>query len=1126
LLAEVQKLVRARQNISYVIVDIVLTVYWCCQLAETLSKKTPPNRDAEILKALEALLVPPKRVAVIDRLHEYKVLTARAKTPVPARTVPVLAPVPKPAEEEKAKCVEVQTEPLPVPPRAPTPPPVQAPDPVAAPQPVIIHVPVPAPAAAPAPPGLERELIELMRSVVDTQHQTMQGNQALILSLIHERSIPPAPEPEYVEEEVIAPPTPPKAPTPPPAVVEPPPAPVQAPLRPAYSTAFGSVVLGAGLMEGPYATPPTIVPPALQPCVLRGVPLPRPGRGPVVAVPAGPLEGRSDPDIAPPHHRREGDEVIDLPLSSDEVHGTVDIEDVGEGGDAGPIPMVIPSHTAVTVGAATQEAGGVVEEADQVAPFAEADAGPSVEYLPAGDDRANIGLSGAGTASTAGRGGASRHSAPGSVHHVHPSDIPPHMRRVASEFTMRALRHPYRGDTGDTAAATDSEKLPVVAAAASAGNEASEAQPLLTLLQNLHTLTTGPVAPLAGPTLVASALTPEAVAIMVSEGVQRGVKEALGLIDTHSPHLRPYYSPPHGQQHSARHKSLTGSLAPAAPTESDVIMLSATEQPDDAVRDSLQLLKSRRGCGRNTRAVTDLRDAQQYDARNRRIISRNMPHPRRQENDVRDSTADYDREGYGMPRTTKADVDQQRMDRELRTEIENSRLRARKLLDADENSSFNDSVSLDEETAAYLRDPLTHNLEGQEGSDEVASSSDLSLEAAGEGRTVRLVHRTVHDERQSELFSNADNAAVRADLPQKLASPRAHATAGVSKPVPASRIVPLVSRVLQQSATEEVLHIKGGMGAFNERGSIDSANSEDNDAADPEADLWDMNVSALHADRPSPPASAGRDAGPGAGLKLLKKAGGALDRRTRAAVADHSPASSVSIMTRSAESSSSGASASSGVQRIPTLGEDRAATKPGTASPLQEIPYYSPHSSQSSEDSQLPYKRSGRPSLLPRYSYAGSAITAGSARKPRSRSSSRGRHVPRSNAVTTEGSDVDAAGDTAGTERLAAQMMLNVLELHRPDSYTTRPHLANPIGARYRSKICAADSDKSGDDASEGSSSVVGAEGSGLDVGSGSSVSSGGELLDGRPAAAVGHARGGARLLGVGSGAKLLSIRK
>jgi hypothetical protein len=1100
----------------------------CCQLAEALSKKTPPNRDAEILKALEALLVPPKRVAVIDRLHEYKVLTARAKTAVPPRTVPVLAPVPKPAEEEKAKCVEVQTEPLPVPPRAPTPPPVQAPVPVAAPQPLIIHVPVPAPAAAPAPPGLERELIELMRSVVDTQHQTMQGNQALILSLIHERSISPAPEPEYVEEEVIAPPTPPRAPTPPPAVVESPPALVQAPLRPAYSTAFGSVVLGAGLMEGPYATPPTIVPPALQPCVLRGVPLPRPGRVPVVAVPAGPMEGSSDPDIAPPHHRREGDEVIDLPLSSDEVHGTADTEDVGEGGDAGPVPMVmvIPSHTAVTVDAATQEAGGVVEGADQVTPFADADTGPPVEYLPAGDDRANIGLSGAGTASTAGRGGASRHSAPGSVHHVHPSDIPPHMRRVASEFTMRALRHPYRGDKENITAATDSDRLPVVATAPSVGNVGSEAQPLLTLLQNLHTLTTGPVAPLTGPVPVATALTPETVATMVCEGVQRGVKEALGLMHTHAAHERSYYNPSQGQQHSARHKSPAGREALTAQTKSDVIMLSATEQPDDAARDSLQLLKSRRGCGRNTRAVTDLRDAQQYDARNRRTTSRNMPHPRRQENDVRDSTADYDREGYGMPRTTKADVDQQRMDRELRTEIENSRLRARKLLDADENSSFNDSVSLDEETAAYLRDPLTHNLEGPTGSGDVASSSDFSLEAAGEGRTVRLVHRTVHDERQSELFSNADNTAVRADLPQKLASPRANATVGVSKPVPAGRIVPLVSRVLQQSATEEVLHIKGGMGAFNERGSVDSANSEDNEAADPEADLWDMNVSVLHADRASPPASARRDAGPGAGLKLLKKAGGALDRRSRAVAADHSPASSVSIMTRSAESSSSGASASSGVQRIPTLGEDRAATKPGTASPLQENPYYSPRSSQSSEESQLPYKRSGRPSLLPRYSYAGSAITAGSARRPRSRSTSRGRHLPRRNGVTIEGSDVDAEGDPAGTERMAAQMMLNVLELHRPDSYTTRPHLANPIGARYRSKIYAADSDKSGDDASEGSISEGGAEGSGLDMRSGSSVSSGGELLDGRPAAAVGHARGGARLLGLGSGAKLLSIRK
>lgn len=226
------------------------------------------NHDAAILKALEALLTPPP--PVIDRLHEYKVLTVRPKVPVPVRTVPVVVPVPAPERIEVS--VEVQTEPAPVvapvvvP--APTPEPVVVPPPVvpvvAPPQQIVVNV--------PAQNTVERELIELMHNVVSTQHATMQGNQALILSLIHERT------PQTIIQEVVTEPPPSPTPIPVPTPPAPLPTPIQAPPSqlplPRYSTAFGEVVLGARSLTDAYTTPPTLIPTDHKPCVLRGIPPP------------------------------------------------------------------------------------------------------------------------------------------------------------------------------------------------------------------------------------------------------------------------------------------------------------------------------------------------------------------------------------------------------------------------------------------------------------------------------------------------------------------------------------------------------------------------------------------------------------------------------------------------------------------------------------------------------------------------------------------------------------------------------------------------------------------------------------------------------------------------------------
>jgi hypothetical protein len=109
-------------------------------------------------------------------------------------------------------------------------------------------------------------------------------------------------------------------------------------------------------------------------------------------------------------------------------------------------------------------------------------------------------------------------------------------------------------------------------------------------------------------------------------------------------------------------------------------------------------------------------------------------------------------------------------------------------------------------------------------------------------------------------------------------------------------------------------------------------------------------------------------------------------------------------------------------------------------------------------------------------------------------------------------------------------MMMNVLELHRPGNYTTAPYLANPIAKRYRSRMYATDSENSGDDDKPSAHSNAGdrsptAGSVDLDC-TGSTVSSGDELLNAAATGTGGRKQGGMKLMSVSGRPKLLSVRK
>ena len=1088
-----------------------------------MSTKQPENRDAEILRALESLLVPPKRVAVIDRLHEYKVLTARSKTEIPhkqapvAHTVPVIVPVPAPTEVVKPTSVEVQTEPIPVP-EAPIPAPVPAP------APVIINVPAP-----PAPVSMEKDLIDLMRSVVDTQHQTMQGNQALILSLIHERSTPPAPV-QYDEpsEESVEPPTPPRAPSPEPIVVPPPePAPAAEPAKPAYSTAFGSVVLGGELMVGPYTTPAVVVPPALQPCVLRGVPHPVPRRAPMPPV-NGPTEGSSEDTVpaAEPVSAKNG--VDEDNLEKDNVNTAETAVD----------PTPSSAITAIPAECAPEPAPPIYEGVA-------------------------LGLQGSGGSSTAGRGGSQQHSTAGHTQKVDLARIPPHMRRVASDFTMRALRSTPSATTtttGTSSAASLECKEHTTTP--------SSAPELLTLLQNLHTLSTHTA---VTPPVVT--VTPELISQKVSEGVQLGVKEALGLLDTHTRHST-YYNPSHNT-HSDRHKSVSrqtptlNNTTTAPTTTSQTVYISASDKPDDKMRESLVLLKSRRGGGRSTRTQLEVEEELKFQQHAQCLTSRQLPH---RSNHRKPTGLRYSSEGehyhhnYTAARqhTTQQQYTQQRQEhKNILADVEFSRFYAQKLLNVDENSSFNDSVSLDEDTAAFLRDPLTHT--SSDHVDSVTVSTDLSCDGdnhtttGGVHKNLRLIYRNEHEKRHSEVFSTTAPPLVHTDLvpqPQRSPTNSVHVHSNRERhvhPAPsAGVIVPLVSHVLYQSATEEALQRHGGIGANTVYDSIDGAHTVYDSvegahtglAASMEgctdAALWNLNTSALR------PTATTTTAAAGSNIRLLQRN---KDFPTATTSGDYrsvlSSSGSASIVTAS--------SADSTTHSCADEKQRNAGHSPGSRrSPTSKLPIRRSTTSGSSRGNggrSVSSSCSSSSDLVSSYDNSLSPSTALHRHNQHRRASrlplptTTTPHYMHNNTTKSHQQQYCTTSHDAteaDTDRLAAQMMLTALDLHRPSNYHTKPHLHNPVASHlpkhhslrpHSSRVYTADSDS---DVESDNNSVHDSIEQELNY-TGSSCSSEDELLERANIPTTtgtscsrgrGNVKTGIKLMGVGTTRKMLYVRK
>lgn len=1036
--------------------------------------KKPENRDAEILKALESLLVAPKQVALVDRLHEYKVLTARPKQPVAARTVPVVMPVPPPPVEDKPKCVEVQTEPLPAPvvetPHVPPPVVQQVIQPP--PQPVIVQV--------PAQAGVERELIELMQTVVTSQQQTMQGNQALILSLIHERNAQPEPvfrdDVSEVSEE-----TPPPAPAPPSPVVEraptPPPAPVPpapSPLR--YSTAFGSVVLGGDLMVGPYTTQPAVIPSDQKPCLLRGIPLPSSRKRP-------PPDFSGDvPNL------REGSSSDHLPTDpppSDCTLGAGDVDGEGCVGEpsfkqegaqgalaAAPLePQDV--HATSTEHKVNNNAGDV----ERTAPALQA-LEPTREQ---GSSAAGVlGLEGSGVSSTAGRGGSHQHTTPGIIEKVPVGSIPPHMRRIASAFTMRALSGPpdVPPPTAAGAAAASSSPSPSDPSAVTPCMS-SEVGNVHTLMRNLHILSGMPV-----PAPAAQAITAEFIAEKISEGVQLGVKEALGLMDTHTPH-RTYYdatsrpSARHGANPSSHISSNSNNRGLLSADKSHRLNYDQHHDQQEEVRHSLQLLKSRRGGAGSRRrggtasSATDSTEfsdhshcpqhqqQQHYNANHiRSTYYSRLPHVAVNTNDIHNNQ-DANKDLFQPPRRRELSAQKMRAEEaDVMKEMELSRKHVHRLLQMDENSSFNDSVSLDEETAAHLRDPLLYNVQN-------ADVSEMSSLDFGEHKNVRLVQRGEHRRRHQELFASQDAPHVRRDLPARSTPPNSAAATTPSKRSEAAGsfvglgIVPLVSKVLAQSATEEALQNPRLCSAFaGSRSYEDDRNRGERDlSASVEDDMWVLDATAPLVQR---------NAGTGAGAESV------------------SSRSILSLSTKSSSDSSCSMSQGDGgddtdiVREKADSGEDilqlhgalstadadahvtatssdvkaerdnRRVQIKAPSVPARSVAVSSSTDTSTSDSSGSAGRAAPRQSQLPRYSTTAKKTTT------RSRSSSRGRSTesrryPAGANMQSSRSDCDGPADV-NTDRLAAQMMLNVLELHKPSNYTVQPYLTNPISTHTRGR--------------------------------------------------------------------------
>ncbi|KAJ1433366.1 hypothetical protein B484DRAFT_478373 [Ochromonadaceae sp. CCMP2298] len=429
------------------------------------------QREQEVLEALQYLLVKeanrkPPRPQAPPRppVQEYRVL--HAAPPLEPVVISVVVPDREPLA------------PVPAPAPAPVPAPVLAPALVPTPVPQVVVQEVV------QVPGCERELIELMQSVVQAQQRTTQGNQALILSLIHERQTePPPPLPPALPEPVALPEPAPEPEPLPEAVAEPeveaePDVEVEAEPEPepfpSYLTALGEVVLGGLLLTGPYATLPAVV--------------------------------------------AAGDRPVLRPTLGQVKAQTVMLVQTQEAVDTGVAEAATPASSAglVTTSAALTTVVTTTEVSDRLpvlrVPVAGASfSGTSNTALPrtlahvleAGGVRDASGegagaIGGAERVWTGGAGGAEGRGEP------------PHMRRVASAFTLRQLnRAPQMWTNAPVSPSPAFASVPTATSAA----------------PTVGSTLTVPVSPVPS-----APLTEELISQRVAEGVQLGLREALRLL--------------------------------------------------------------------------------------------------------------------------------------------------------------------------------------------------------------------------------------------------------------------------------------------------------------------------------------------------------------------------------------------------------------------------------------------------------------------------------------------------------------------------------------------------------------------------------------------------------------------
>ena len=835
-------------------------------------------------------------------------------------------------------------------------------------------------------------------------------------------------------------------------------------------------------------------------------------------------------DLVPAHQSRVDDDGSTVP----------DIAGIAPDGAGGEVASELPAVTA-PVPITTENANKITGPATTVTANAnittpDAASAEPAQLLNSPMHNTNIGLTLSGTSSTSGRGGSTMHTTPGIEHSVPTHTIPQYMRRKASDFTLRALLGNNYLGSGTESICNNSDKIgvnsnttmyknslgfnaeadaKVVAKSGIVGTYANKLsttdgndepkasttsaattgdQGLNNLFRNLQILSSAPIdaqsntgsiinTPTSNNSTNNAVITPEMLSQQISEGVQRGVKEALGLMDTHRTHRTHYNTNPSPNDvlHQATHCVHPGSSVhvPHDKLNYDTRGLlhnTMNDAPSD-IRKSLTLLKNKRSSRRGS----------QLNAGVRSTYYSNLPHCTNH-TDYSNYDTNYIEHNHVpnrdicQPPRRKAIAQQQRQaeHKSIMEDILYSNANTHNMITGDENSSFNDSVSLDETTAAYLRDPLTYNMHDEnmyQDNNSVVSSLDCDV-GPQKAKNVKLMQRDVHAQKHQELFASTDNIPVKAHTTHKARytstiNNNNTNTNNTSEDLQA--FVPLVSRVLDQSATEDVLY-KQLYARPAPTDSVDSASvydksgygkNIDNDA-DNDARMWDLTASAplvtfktnesatnitKHKARdPEPATFATHTDGTLATMQLLstkhyQQNEMKLNKSEDSFVSigssvEYSSTEDRSILTHSTNSTDisvadsqvgdanvAAGAATTTANTHPVSGSapmyKRTSTTDINRANLVALSMNTSVNSLSSEST----TNSRRVSMLPRYS------------PHKYNKTSKPTHTTR---------NTPANADTGNTERLAAHMMLNVLELHRPSNYTTAPYLSNPISSHLK----------------------------------------------------------------------------